>query len=579
MDRGSVQNLAAEILRCIQDEERKKQEVMDALKHLADELDVKQRDMNIAKTAFASGGIAATGLTVAGIAAAPFTFGASLGMTIAGVALGVSSGLGGLATTIADKIINSKTMTEAQAKIDYQKTVTDLASLLKSVNSNNSHELRNRITEEINSLGESESRVTLELILSGLKTAAEAGGSAARTTAVAGAVAARTTLAVGKTMMDVMETGAKAMKIGGVVLSVLTVPLDLHTMISNSIKIHKKTPSETAEEIRNMATHLEKLNAKIRRQRVIQIVEKVPADVTELARKYDTSNCLPTLLKLLCICVQVSAIVFVIILRLMCVFVDVWFSTSALLKLFTATVVLCGLVILVLEMYLIISDNSIWDDVGSKLDKFVNSIKYVTRMDENESLRAEVRSLHCTIQHKIHAGEYMKSSNSEFILIAVTLILNVALFLHCWHEEATETAVLNVEASAHSLAVYTNNHSLAVYTNNHHMVGLGGLMFGVLSLPISLFLLQSLSSTVRGLKKSKVAEALKNLGEDSDIVFTNFSSERDGWIIGEILPYVPCLPKLDIISSVTHLTARSHRQTLHSETFFVQTDLQVKSSG
>ncbi|XP_048246753.1 uncharacterized protein LOC125377436 [Haliotis rufescens] len=515
MDRGSVQKLVADILRCYQDEQRKTQEVVDALRHLADELDVKQRDMNIAKTAFASGGIAATGLTVAGIAAAPFTFGASLGITIAGVAVGVSSGLGGLATTIADKIINSKTMTEAQAKIDdYQKTVTHLASLIERMNSNNNHELRNMITEEIDSLEESESRVTLELILSGLKTAAETGGSAARTTAVAGAVAARATMAVGKTMIDVLSTGAKVLKIGGVVLSVLTVPLDLHTLISNSIKIHKKTPSQTAELIRNMATHLEKLNAKIRRQRLIQIVDKVPADLTELARKYDTSNYLPTLLKLLCICVQVSAIVFVIILRLMCVFVDVWFSTSAFLKLFTATVVLCGLVNLVLETYLIISDNSIWNDVESKLDKFVNSIKYVTRMDENASLRAEVRSLHCTIQHKIHAGEYMKSSNSEFILIVVTLILNVALFLHCWHEEATDTAVLNLEASAHPLAVYTNNHPLTVYTNNHHMVGLGGLMFGVLSLPISLFLLQSLSSTVRGLKKSKVAEALKNHGED-----------------------------------------------------------------
>ncbi|XP_048247439.1 uncharacterized protein LOC124149961 [Haliotis rufescens] len=509
MDRGSVQKLVADILRCIQDEERKKQEVMDALKHLADELDVKQRDMNIAKTAFASGGIAATGLTVAGIAAAPFTFGASLGMTAAGVALGVSSGLGGLATTIADKIINSKTMTEAQAKIDdYQKTVTDLASLLESVNSNNSHELRNRITEEIDSLGESESQVTLELILSGLKTAAEAGGSAARTTAVAGAVAARATLAVGKTMMDVMETGAKAMKVGGVVLSVLTVPLDLHTMISNSIKIHKNTPSETAVEIRNMAIHLGKMNAEIRRERLIQIVDKVPTDVTELAKKYDTCNYLPTLLKLFCICVQVSAIVFVILVRLMCVFMDVWFSTSAFLKSCATTVVVCGLVNLVLEMYLIISNNSIWDDVESKLDKFVNAITFVTRMDDDDDFRVEVRSLHCTIQRKIHAGEYMKCINGEFILIAVTLILDVCLFLHCRQGEATETPVLNFKTSEDAAK------SLAVYTNNHHMVGLGGLMFAVLSLPISLFLLQSLSSTVRGLKKSKVAEAMEDLGED-----------------------------------------------------------------
>ncbi|XP_048247441.1 uncharacterized protein LOC125377568 [Haliotis rufescens] len=507
MDRGSVQKLVADILRCIQDEERKKQEVVDALKHLAEELDVKQRDMNIAKTAFASGGIAATGLTVAGIAAAPFTFGASLGKSAAGVALGVSSGLGGLATTIADKVINSKTMTEAQAKIDdYQKTVTDLASLLESVNSNNSHELRNRITEEIDILGESESQVTLELILSGLKTAAEAGGSAARTTAVAGAVAARATLAVGKTMMDVMETGAKAMKVGGVVLSVLTVPLDLHTMMSNSIKIHKNTPSETAVEIRNMAIHLEKMNAEIRRQRLIQIVDKVPTDVTELAKKYDTSNYLPTLLKLFCICVQVSAIVFVILLGLMCVFVDV--STSAFLKSCATTVVVCGLVNLVLEMYLIISNNSIWDDVESKLDIFVNAIKFVTHMDDDDDFRVEVLSLHCSIQRKIHAGKYMKCINGEFISIAVTLILDVCLFLHCGQGEATETAVLNFKTSEDAAK------SLAVYTNNHHMVGLGGLMFCVLSLPISLFLLQSLSSTVRGLKKSKVAEAMEDLGED-----------------------------------------------------------------
>ncbi|XP_067670075.1 uncharacterized protein [Haliotis asinina] len=507
-DRSPTQKLVADILRCIKDEERIKKEVIHSLRQLANDLDVRQRDMNIAKTAFASGGIAATGLTIAGIAAAPFTFGTSLGLTAGGVALGVSSGLGGLATSIADKIVNSSTLKIAQAKIDdYQKTVADLASLLERITSDNSHELRDRITEQINNMEEGECAVTLDLILGGLKTAAETGGSVARSTAVVGAVAARATLAVGKTMLEAMETGAKALKIGGVVLSVLAVPLDLHTMISNSIKIHKKTPSKTAERIRETATHLEKVNANIRRQRLIQMVDKVPNDVRDLAAKYDTSSFLPILLKMLCLLVQVSAIVSVLLDRLRPFFVDAWFPDSTLVML-CMTAVLCGVVNLVLEMYLIVSNTSIWNGIESKLDKFVTAIKYVTRLDGDEGFRVDVRSIHCTIQSKVHAGEYMKHGHSEFILHAIKLVLDVGLFLYCGQEVSTDPGDGNL------LAFHEDIHSLVVSTHKHHAAGIEGLMMGVLSLTISLYLLQSLSLIVCGFKRSKVAEAMNDLGED-----------------------------------------------------------------
>ncbi|XP_046565798.1 apolipoprotein L6-like [Haliotis rubra] len=94
-----------------------------SLYDLADELDKAQRKMNIAKTSFASGGIVAAALTIAGIVCAPATFGASLGLTIAGVTVGVTSGVGGLSTEVADKIINTKTLRKAEkeAKVFHER--------------------------------------------------------------------------------------------------------------------------------------------------------------------------------------------------------------------------------------------------------------------------------------------------------------------------------------------------------------------------------------------------------------------------------------------------------------------------
>lgn len=73
-----------------------RQKVLDDLKTFRDEIQRQARIHSIGSITYSSVGLVGGGLTIAGIIAAPFTFGASLGLTIAGVATGVTSGVAGL---------------------------------------------------------------------------------------------------------------------------------------------------------------------------------------------------------------------------------------------------------------------------------------------------------------------------------------------------------------------------------------------------------------------------------------------------------------------------------------------------
>jgi apolipoprotein L len=78
-----------------------RKEVIKKMKELRDDIQEEDRRQNIGKIAYSSTGIIAGGLTITGIALAPFTFVASLGLTIAGAATGAASGIAGISHGIA----------------------------------------------------------------------------------------------------------------------------------------------------------------------------------------------------------------------------------------------------------------------------------------------------------------------------------------------------------------------------------------------------------------------------------------------------------------------------------------------
>ncbi|XP_046339637.2 apolipoprotein L6-like isoform X3 [Haliotis rufescens] len=206
-----------------------------SLYDLADELDKAQRKMNIAKTSFASGGIVAAGLTIAGIACAPASLGASLGLSYAGVSLGVISGAGGLSTELANEIINAKVLKKAQqeANIYHQK----------------GHAMLLLLDNMKKQYGSKFKTFFMDTVKSKLKPNLFEKISSHGTTAA-------------KLLAKFSKTGTKGLKVVGIALCALTIPLNVYAIVTNSIKIHKRTPSDTAEEIRRIAEELKDKEAR-----------------------------------------------------------------------------------------------------------------------------------------------------------------------------------------------------------------------------------------------------------------------------------------------------------------------------
>ncbi|KAK3534070.1 hypothetical protein QTP86_001178 [Hemibagrus guttatus] len=108
------------------------------LDEAADQLDKMKLGSDISSVAGSSVGITGGVLSIAGLALAPFTAGASLALTLTGVGLGVTSGVNSLVTGITEMAVNnhhgknannvfSRFMEDVQQILDYMEDVGKLA--------------------------------------------------------------------------------------------------------------------------------------------------------------------------------------------------------------------------------------------------------------------------------------------------------------------------------------------------------------------------------------------------------------------------------------------------------------------
>ncbi|XP_046565796.1 apolipoprotein L1-like [Haliotis rubra] len=237
----SVEEYEEQIQLAIAEVNTQHDKTVKSLYDLADELDKAQRKMNIAKTSFASGSIVAAALTLAGIACAPATFGASLGLTIVGVTMGMTSGVGGLCTEVADKIVNDKALEKAQKEVKvFHKREQDMLYLMDKMEARHTSQFKTFFDDTVKRQLKRKLFEPIQIILT-------------KSTTIFTRVGA---LITGKVVTEFVETGLQGVKVTGVLMNLLTVPLDIHTIVTNSIKIHNKSPSETAEEIRRIADEL-----------------------------------------------------------------------------------------------------------------------------------------------------------------------------------------------------------------------------------------------------------------------------------------------------------------------------------
>ncbi|XP_046336842.2 uncharacterized protein LOC124118678 isoform X2 [Haliotis rufescens] len=253
-------DFASEVERLISKERDGRMEVVEKLNDLANEVDKEVRKGRIAKTTFASSGILGAGLAIGGIIAAPFTFGASLGLTIAGATVGVSSGVGGLVTTIIDKLLNSKKTKAAFAAADqYINIVDGIVQIMEEIQNEWDAQIEQDFQDKLRNISDPETSKTLEVFFLSMKATSEVGAAGAKIAFTSVALASRTMVAdVSRTVVSVLKTGTMGLTIGGAAVAAITIPIDVYTIYKNSRAIHVNEESAAAKKIRELATQISK---------------------------------------------------------------------------------------------------------------------------------------------------------------------------------------------------------------------------------------------------------------------------------------------------------------------------------
>ncbi|XP_046336841.2 uncharacterized protein LOC124118677 [Haliotis rufescens] len=254
-------DFASEVERLISKERKGRMEVVETLNDLANEVDKEVRKGRIAKTTFASSGILGSGLAIGGIIAAPFTFGASLGLTIAGAAVGVSSGVGGLVTTIIDRLLNNKKTKAAYAAADQYINIVDcIVQIMEEIRNEWNAQIEQDFKDKLRNISDPETSKTLEVFLLSMKATSEVGATGAKIASTSVALASRTLVAgVSRTVASVLKTGTMGLAIGGAALAAITIPVDVYTIYKNTKAIHANEESAAAKKIRKLATDILKV--------------------------------------------------------------------------------------------------------------------------------------------------------------------------------------------------------------------------------------------------------------------------------------------------------------------------------
>ena len=120
---------------------------IECLEYIANKLSEERKGVLATRLGGAVGGIVSAGLSIAGIALIPVTFGGSLGLTVAGVTLGVAAGGAGVGAGIRDRVVKKNETKEMKAIIEeeYERTRNILRLMTRMIKHHD--EIRKLITQ------------------------------------------------------------------------------------------------------------------------------------------------------------------------------------------------------------------------------------------------------------------------------------------------------------------------------------------------------------------------------------------------------------------------------------------------
>ena len=244
-----------------------RQRTMEQLEELATKLHQHHRNVNISTFTGASMGTVGGVLSIAGLIAAPFTFGEGLIVSLVGAAIGGAGGLVMSGSKVVEIILEKLGLKDVQAAIkedhdtctklqqqldrlkdfisklaQFLKPLHDDAILLRELEGTGFCFLRERVTS--NDIGSS-TKERVDIGAKFFRTVTAAATITTSAVATAGAVARSAALA-----------GTCAAHIAGSVISVALIPLDITLLVKSSLELHRGSTSSAVEEIRKIINDL-----------------------------------------------------------------------------------------------------------------------------------------------------------------------------------------------------------------------------------------------------------------------------------------------------------------------------------
>ena len=241
-----------------------RQRTMEQLEELATKLHQHHRNVNISTITGASMGTVGGVLGIAGLIAAPFTFGAGLIVSLVGAAIGGAGGLVMSGSKVVEIILEKLGLKDVQAAIkedheactklqqqldcledfisklaQFLKPLHDDAILLRELEGTGFDFLRERIiSDDIgSSTGE---RVDID-------------AKFFRTVSAAAAITT-SDVAIARDVVALAGTGAA--HLAGSVISAALIPLDITLLVKSSLELHRGSTSSAVEEIRQIINDL-----------------------------------------------------------------------------------------------------------------------------------------------------------------------------------------------------------------------------------------------------------------------------------------------------------------------------------
>ena len=238
------------------------------LEELATKLHEHHRNVNISTITGASMGTIGGILSVAGLIAAPFTFGAGIVVSIVGAAIGGAGGLVMSGSKVAEIILEKLGLKEVQEAIenDYkacnklqeqldslENVISSLAELVKQLQGDKVllRELEGSGFEFLSQ------RISYEEIGASTEERVEFGARFFRAAISAATISASAAATAGAVTRSALLAGTRAAHVAGSVISAALLPLDITLLVRSSLELHRGSTSAAVQDIRRILGELE----------------------------------------------------------------------------------------------------------------------------------------------------------------------------------------------------------------------------------------------------------------------------------------------------------------------------------